>query len=259
MAQVLLLTAPEQARDVAFLLEEEGHEPCFLPVLGGVREVPAGLRAVAEQLQRFSWVFAVSRAPVRLLLEAIAQAGTRDRMKKANWLAGDAAIARMIERQGALVRVPGDGKWTSAINGLVSDEDEVLVLHDGPLDEVLADAIDATGCRSTFVEVPVEPVVALSAPEDAKVVVIHSPAAGEAWAELTVERAHELSESCCGPGEAHRHAPVVRLTLPEGLKVVAASSAIAETLASLGVSVDEVAPGGSADAVVDATIRALRD
>lgn len=255
MARVLLLTAPEQARDLAFLLEEEGLEPCFLPVLGASTPLSAGLRAVAEQLQRFSWVVALHPGPVRGLLEAINQSGTRDRLTKVQWIAGDAPTARMLERQGALVRVPGDGKWTSALSGLVTEEDDVLVLHEGALPELLADALDATQARATFVEVPVTQQPALSAPAEARAVIVHSAAVGEAWAALTLSPERPPSESCCGPGEAHTHA--ARLEVPAGLKLVAGSPRVAEALDALGVPVHEVAREPSADAVLEATLRAL--
>ena len=113
MAQVLLLTPPEQAADLAFLLEEEGHEPCFWPVLGAPGEVPLGLRAVAEHVHRLTWVVAIGRAPLRAFFEAVNQAGTRASLRKLQWLAADAATARAIERQGGTVRVPGDGKCST--------------------------------------------------------------------------------------------------------------------------------------------------
>ena len=152
---MLLLTPPEQAADLSFLLEEEGHEPCFWPVLGAPGELPRGLRAAAEQLHRLTWVVAIGRAPLRAFLEAVHGAGTRSALEKLQWLAADAPTARAIERQGGTVRVPGDGKWTSAVSGLLTADDEVLVLHAGEAPEILLDSLDAAGV--TFTQVAVAP------------------------------------------------------------------------------------------------------
>ncbi len=260
MAQVLLLTAPDQAQDLAFLLEEEGHEPCFLPVVAQAPEIPRGLRAVAEQVQRLTWIVAIGRAPVRAFLEAVNGAGTRKRLEKVQWLASDAATARVIERQGGLVRVPGDGKWTSAVSGLMTAEDEVLVLHEGEVPEILLDSFEASGLHFSLVEIAAPtPRLDPAVSEAAQVVIVHSPAAGEAWAELTrgAPKPVAPSESCCGPGEAHVHVAPPVLTVPLSLRVVASSAAAAQTLEALGVEVYVTARSSSADAVVDAALEAL--
>jgi uroporphyrinogen-III synthase len=260
VAQVLLLTPPDQARDLAFLLEEEGHEPCFLPVVPTVEELPRGLRAVAEQVHRLTWIIAIGRAPVRAFLEAVNGAGTRDRIRKVQWLASDAATARVIERQGGVVRVPGDGKWTSAVSGLLTAEDEALVLHEGVVPEILLDSLDAAGLHFSQVELSARaPSVDLSGSDEARVVIVHSAAAGEAWAELTrgAPMSAAPSESCCGPGEAHVHVAAPLLKVSSALRVVASSPAAAQTLESLGVPVYATARGATADAVVDAALEAL--
>lgn len=259
MARVLLLTAPEQAREVAFLLEEEGHEPCFFPVLAAPGELPRGLRAVAEQAQRLTWVVATARAPVHAFLEAVHGAGTRARLTKVQWLVPDAVAARAIERLGGTVRVPGDGKWTSALAGLVTADDEVLVLHDeAPVPEVLVDSLEAAGCHFSVVQVPMpRPALDLTLARSAGVVLVHSPAAGELWAELSRgEAAHPADELCCGPVQP-RPAPAPGLGLAAGLRVVAGTPATAEVLEALGVQVYATARAGTADAWVDAALAAL--
>lgn len=259
MAQVLLLTPPDQARDLSFLLEEEGHEPCFLPVVA-TPELPRGLRAAAEQVQRLTWIIAIGRAPVRAFLEAVNGAGTRGRMKRVQWLASDAATARVIERQGGVVRVPGDGKWTSAVSGLLTAEDEALLLHEGEVPEILLESLDAAGLHFSQVEIAASrPSIDPRPAEEAQVVIVHSAAAGEAWAELTRGApVHQApSESCCGPGEAHVHVAAPLLKVPNSLRVVATSPAAADALEALGVTVYATAKGSTADAVVDAALEAL--
>ncbi|MDP1821812.1 MAG: uroporphyrinogen-III synthase [Archangium sp.] len=258
MARVLLLTPPEQAADLVFLLEEEGHEPCFWPVLGAPGELPLGLRAVAEHIHRLTWVIAIGRAPLRAFLEAVNRAGTRRALQKLQWLAADASTARAIERQGGTVRVPGDGKWTSAVSGLLTGDDEVLVLHEGEAPEILLDSLDAAGVGFTQVCVPpVLPERSRGATEAHQVVIVHSAAAGEAFVELTqgLPATPSATAQCCGP-EVHQ--PVApRVTLASGLRVVATTPAAAAALESLGVEVYATASAAAADAVVDATLKAL--
>lgn len=260
MAQVLLLTPPEQASDLAFLLEEEGHEARFWPLLGTPAELPMGLRAAAEQLGRFSWVIVMGRQPLRAFLEAVNGAGTRSTVPRVQWLAADGATARVIERQGATVRVPGDGKWTSAVSGLLSADDDVLVLHEDGVPEILADALDAAGARFIDVRVPIAAPDVLEDAAAVRVVIVHSTAAGEAWAEATRGASTvEHDQYCCGPHE-HRHAPEPRrVALPAQVRVVATTEATAEALRELGVEVYATAQAAAADAVVDATLRALSE
>lgn len=260
MARVLLLTPPEQAADLAFLLEEEGHEPCFWPVLGGSTELGPGLRAAAEHLHRFTWVIALGRAPLRAFLEAVNRAGSRRALARVQWLASDAPTARAIERQGGTVRVPGDGKWTSAVSGLLTSDDDVLVLHSGEPPEILLESLDAKNVGHTLVAVE-RPQGGPAIPEEAhRVVIVHSAAAGEAFVELTSGLALTTANApqCCGPEHQHVQ-PVARSVLTEGLRIVATTPAAAEALQSLGVEVYATASGAAADAVVDAAIKALSE
>ncbi len=257
MARVLVLTRPEASADLAFLLEEEGHQPLFWPLVE-VSEVTAGLRAAAEQLGRFSAVIAMGRGPLQALLEATVGAGSREAMPRVQWLVSDEPGARVLERLGGTARVPGDGKWTSAISGLLTADDDVLVVHDAVLPEIIVDALEAAGTRVTEVVLPPTPRLEFADAGDAQVVIIHSAAEGEAWVEATRSpNAHAPDEYCCGP-HAPAEAPVARqLVAPEKVRVVTASAAAAQALESLGVEVHARAAGPGADAVVDATLGLL--
>lgn len=260
MARVLLLTPPEQAADLAFLLEEEGHQPCYWPVLGAPGELPLGLRAVAEQVHRLTWVVAIGRAPLRAFLGAVNAAGTRQALSKVQWLAGDAPTARAIERQGGTVRVPGDGKWTSAVSGLLTSDDEVLILHAGEAPEILLDSLDAASISFTQVGVaPAGEAHALPG-EDHSVVIVHSAAAGEAFVELTqgLPGSAPHAAQCCGPA-AEAAIPPVRPVLGAHVRIVATTAAAAAALQSLGVEVYATASAAAADAVVDAALQALSE
>lgn len=259
MAQVLLLTPPEQATDLAFLLEEEGHEPAFWPLLDAPAELPLGLRAAAEQLHRVTWVVATGRGPLRAFLEAVNGAGTRARLEKLQWLAADAATARAIERQGGTVRVPGDGKWTSAVSGLMTRDDEVLLLHEGEAPEILLDALDAAQIDFTQVAVAVTPSPPPGLVAAQRVVIVHSPAAGEAFVEATRGApARDGHAQCCGPSvDDAASAPLI--SMPEGLRLVASTAHAAAALQALGVEVYATASAPAADAVVDAALKALSE
>ena len=253
---MLLLTAPQQAADLAFLLEEEGHEPCYWPVLDSPRELPLGLRAVAEHIHRLTWVVAIGRGPLRAFLDAVNSAGTRRLLTKVQWLAADAPTARAIERQGGTVRVPGDGKWTSAVSGLLTRDDEVLVLHEGEAPEILLDSLDAAGV--SFTQVAVGPSNAAPGPTSlGGVVIVHSAAAGEAFIELTqgLPVSNPQADQCCGPLAESSHAP--HRVPTAGLKIVATTPAAASALQALGVEVYATASAPAADAVVDAALEAL--
>jgi len=267
LAQVLLLTAPEQAADLAFLLEEEGHEPRFWPVLAPPAELPAGLRAVAEHVHRLTWVVAIGRGPLRAFFEAINGAGTRRAIGKLQWLAADAPTARAIARQGGVVRVPGDGKWTSAVSGLLTSDDEVLVLHAGEAPEILLDSLDAANVSFMQVAVPLDsargergsPLDSERGPAHPQpdVVIVHSAAAGEAFVELTQGLPAEAPDAtqCCGPlASAPQEPPRAALA---GLKIVATTPEAAAALEALGVEVYVTASAPAADAVVDAALAAL--
>ncbi|MFT3707698.1 MAG: hypothetical protein QM817_08525 [Archangium sp.] len=256
MARVLLLTEPSEGEDLAFLLGEEGHDAAFLPVLPKA-ERSAGLRSVAETLQRFTWVIALDRAVLRAFLEVVNQAGTRAQLPRLQWLAADAIMARVIERAGGLARIPAEGKWTAAVSGLLHDEDEVLLLHSSePIPEVLLDALDAAGTHRLAVEVSVDPLlIEDEAVRDAAAVIVHSASAAEAWAELTHGEEHEPSEACCGPGHTHHDSPP-RLAASASLKIIATPAA-AESLRERGVTIHSIATDASTTGVVDAALAAL--
>ncbi len=260
MARVLVLTAPSQSADLKFLLEEEGHEPVFVPLLGAPVEPSPGLRAAAEQLGRFTWVVVMSRGALHALRAAVNAAGTSRALRAVQWLVADAACARAVERDGGAVRVPGDGKWTSAISGAMTAGDDVLLLHHEPLTETVVDALDAAGVRVTALQLPEASPLEWPDAAGAQVVIVHSAAAGEAWVEATREAAaHVHDEYCCGPHVPHEEKTVRRIAVPGGVKVVAATPAVASALQALGVPVYATAAAPAADAVVDATLGALSE
>lgn len=257
MARVLLLTNPSECADLAFLLEEEGVELGFLPVLAQTRD-SQGLRAVSEQFSRYTWVVALDNAVLRSFLEGVHRSGSRSHVGRVQWLCADGAMARTVERAGGLPRVPANGKWAAAVSGLLNDEDEVLLLCAAEPPEQLTEALDAAGCPTVTVQVEVEnPSFSDTTGLEESVVVVHSVAAAEAWAELTLGAGdHAPSVSCCGPDHEHTPRPMP-LAEARTAKVVAASKAAADALEVLGVQVYATAAGAAADQVIEAALKAL--
>ena len=143
MARVLLLTPAEQSADVAFLLEEEGHEPLFWPLLGAPLATPPALRAAAEQLGRFNWVVITNRPVLRVFLEAVTSAGSRSSLQRVRWLAGDAP--NLAEARDAIEIIIGNSRRAADI--LV----EVRDLVDTPLSAPICGELDgqAAGMASS--------------------------------------------------------------------------------------------------------------
>jgi uroporphyrinogen-III synthase len=77
--RVLVPRPRERARDLCFLLEEEGAEVVALPLLELEPPTdPRPLQAAAELLRRFRWVVFASERGVASLVEAARTAGTLD-------------------------------------------------------------------------------------------------------------------------------------------------------------------------------------
>ncbi len=253
---MLLLTPPEQAADVSFLLEEEGHQACFWPILGDRAEIQPGLQAVAEQAHRLTAVIALSRPSLFAFLEALHRAGTRRMLSKIQWLCADASSARTIERQGGVARVPGDGKWTSAVSGLLTSEDEVLVLHDGEVPDILTDALHAAAVSFTDVAVKSTNWTDAVVPFDSPVVIVHSAAAGEAWLDVTQGVTSSSTHAACC--DVPQLVPAVqRIEGHSHCRIVSTSPVVSAALAARGVEAYVTATSSAADAVVDAALKAL--
>jgi uroporphyrinogen-III synthase len=230
---VWLLCPRPQAEALAFLLEEEGLSPVFVPLLDA--EAPEDGRALAsaaEQLGRFQWVAPDAPQAVRALLENVRAAGTRASLDRVRWLCVDADTARAVERSGFASQVAAPGR-PDAWAGLVAEEDEILALHEAAAAPAW---VGQLGSSITTVRAwRRRPTVALDAVTPPDVVVVHSPVEGEALAQAL---------------------PSGRLA---AWRFVAAGPATAGVLKELGAGVCVVATTPAADGVLDATLRALSE
>jgi uroporphyrinogen-III synthase len=234
MPTVWLLRPRPQVEALAFLLEEEGASPVFVPVLSAA--APADGRALssaAEQLARFPFVAPDAPQAVRALVFGVHAAGTRAILERVRWLCPDAETARAVELSGFGGHLVAPGRpeaWTEAVPA----DDEVLVLHEAERQPRYCEALRGAGVAVTTVgawrrqaEWSLD---AFPAPD---VVVVHSPIEGEALLQAL-------------PGGGSRE-----------LRFVAAGPATARALRQLGARVCAVASTPAADGVLEATLRAL--
>ena len=252
MGRVLLLTSG--SAELEFLLSEEGIETTSVPLVPDAPDSP-GLRAAAEQLHRLTWIIAVDRHAARALAQSIHRAGARSLLKRVQVLAGDLGSAGVLERLEATVRIPGDVKWAAAVQGLLSADDEVLIVHTGPAPEVLVDSLEQLGCAAQFVELPPPP--ALELPPDATEagwVLVHSLAAADAWVDLSLGEV--IPEHACVAGD-HVHRAPPRFPQGRSLRAVASSQDIAQALTTSGLPVAGVCEGGGTEAVVEALVKVV--
>lgn len=232
---VWLLRPRARLEALAFLLEEEGLSPVFLPVLDAAApEDGRALASAAEQLHRFQWVAPDAPQAVLALLEGVHAAGSRATLERVRWLCGTADAARAVERLCYASHLAAPAQ-PDTFATLLADDDEVLALHelDGP-----AAWQAQLGTAATLTTVGAwrrKPGLALEAVSAPDVVVVHSPVEGEAlWQAL----------------------PPAHLA---GLRCVAAGPATAGVLAELGARVCAVATTPAADGLLDATLRALSE
>lgn len=234
MPTVWLLRPRPQVEALAFLLEEEGASPIFVPVLNAAApEDGRALSSAAEQLARYPFVAPDAPAAVRALVFGVHAAGTRAILERVRWLCPDAETARAVELSGFAEHLVAPGRpeaWTDAVSG----DDEVLALHEAAGQPAYCEALRRAGVAVTTVGAwRRQAGWSLDAFPPPDVVVVHSPVEGEAlWQAL--------------PDAVSR-----------GVRFVAAGPATAGALSQLGARVCAVATSPAADGVLDATLKAL--
>ncbi|MCA3012819.1 MAG: uroporphyrinogen-III synthase [Myxococcaceae bacterium] len=232
---VLLLRPAGEARDLEFLLEEEGLEVCAWPLLA-VAEVAPGpaLTALAEQVGRFSWVIPESPTAVRVLAARVRAAGAEGAAARAAFLAPSLDTVRALGRQGWEARHVLPEREAGRLETLASvltEDDEVLWVG-GPGEAAWRGWLAQVPGRVTLLRLYDEAPVEVPVMPPGTVVVVHSPSAAEALALAT--------------DEAWRGAA----------RLVASGPATEAALAEHGVAVAAVAARPTTEALVDAALRA---
>lgn len=232
---VWLLRPRARLEALAFLLEEEGLAPVFLPVLDAAApEDGRALASAAEQLFRFQFVAPDAPQAVLALLEGVHAAGSRAALERVRWLCGTADAARAVERSGYASHLAAPAQ-PDAFAALLAEDDEVLALHELAGPTAWQAQLGRAAALTTVGAWRRKPGLLLDAAGAPDVVVVHSPVEGEALA-------HALPDG-----------------LLAGLRCVAAGPATAGVLAELGARVCAVATSPAADGLLDATLKALSE
>ncbi len=243
----VLVTRPrERSEELCFLLEDEGAEVLHVPLLELLPpEDPRPLLAAAESIQRYKWVVFASPSSVEALMEALREAGTTELLARSRIAAVGPRTARAVEAYGLKVAAePPEGTGVAlyeAMRPALEPEDEVLLpaaeegrreLEDA-LREHGARVARVTAYRSRPVLLPPEAHALLeSSPPD--VALFASPRTAEAFLEA-------VGRERLGPA-----------------RLVAIGPTTAAALAQLGLPVAAVAERPTPEALVEATIRAVR-
>lgn len=245
----ILVTRPrERSAELCFLLEDEGAQVLALPVLELLPpEDPRPLQAAAEQLGRYSWVLFASPSAVTAMVEAARVAGTLGVLSKAKVAVVGPATARAAKEFGLSIAAEaatatGEGLAQTLFSHLGPDDSVLLpAAHNGrrELEEALSSAgykvTRVTAYQSASSELDPAALEALSsAPLDAAL--FGSPRTVEALLEKT--------------GSSGRIAL-------EAARLIAIGPTTASAISALGLVVAQVAERPTAEALVEATVRAI--
>ncbi|WP_434381262.1 uroporphyrinogen-III synthase [Melittangium boletus] len=243
----VLVTRPrERAEELCFLLEDEGAHVMHVPLLELVPpEDVRPLLAAAESIQRYAWVAFASPSAVDALMDALREAGTTAMLSAVRLAVVGPRTARAVEGHGLTVAAEAPAGTAESLAEVLRPAlrpgDEVLLPAAEEGRRELEDALREQGARVTRVTAYRSRGTALAdetrreleaSPPD--VALFASPRTAEAFLE-----------------EAGR----------EGLgaaRLVAIGPTTATALTHLGLAVAAVAERPTSEALVEATIRAIR-
>lgn len=243
----ILVTRPrERSEELCFLLEDEGAEVLHVPLLELLPpEDPRPLVAAAESIQRYKWVVFASPSAVEAFMEALREAGTVALLSRVRIAVVGPRTARTVDGFGLNVAVESPEGTGAALYEVMrpglEPEDEVLLpaAEEGrrELEESLrehgARVTRVTAYRSRPAPLPPEAQALLeSSPPD--VALFASPRTAEAFLEA-----------------------VGRERLGAA-RLVAIGPTTAAALTHLGLPVASVAERPTPEALVEATVRAIR-
>lgn len=243
----VLVTRPrERSEELCFLLEDEGAEVLHVPLLELLPpENPRPLKAAAESIQRYKWVVFASPSAVEALMEALREAGTTARLSQVRIAVVGPRTARTVEGYGLHVAVESPEGTGAALYEVMRPgldaEDEVLLPAAEEGRRELEDALREHGARVARVTAYRSASVPLSAEDRAHlesspphVALFASPRTAEAFLEAAGRE---------GLGQA---------------RLVAIGPTTAAALERLGLPVASVAERPTPEALVEATVRAIR-
>jgi uroporphyrinogen-III synthase len=243
----VLVTRPrDRSEELCFLLEDEGAEVLHVPLLELLPpEDPRPLMAAAESIQRYKWVVLASPSAVEALMEALREAGTMEHLSRTRIAVVGPRTARAVEGYGLKVAAePPEGTAVAlyeAMRPTLEPEDEVLLPAAEEGRRELEDALREHGARVTRV------VAYRSRP---------APLLPEAQAQL--ESSPPDVALFASPRTAESFLEAAGRERLGTARLVAIGPTTAAALAQLGLPVSAVAERPTPEALVEATIRAIR-
>ena len=243
----VLVTRPrERAEELCFLLEDEGAEVLHVPLLElRPPEDPRPLLAAAESIQRYKWVVFASPSAVESLMEALREAGTTQWLSGARLAVVGPRTARTVEGYGLKVAAePPEGTGVAlyeAMRPALEPEDEVLLPAAEEGRRELEDALREHGVRVTRVTAYRS---------------VSAPLPPEALAMLDSSPPHVALFA--SPRTAETFLEAAGRERLGAARLVAIGPTTAAALTQLGLPVAAVAGHPTPEALVEATIRAIR-
>lgn len=243
----VLVTRPrERSEELCFLLEDEGAEVVHVPLLELLPpEDPRPLISAAESIQRYKWVVFASASAVDALMDALREAGTTEGLSRVRIAAVGPRTARTVEGYGLKVAAePPEGTGAAlyeAMRSALEAEDEVLLPAAEEGRRELEDALREHGARVTRVT------AYRSQP---------APLSSEAQALLESSPPHVALFA--SPRTAESFLEAAGRERLGSARLVAIGPTTAAALSQLGLPVAAVAERPTPEALVEATIRAIR-
>src|SRR5712692_9212413 len=248
-ARVLVTRPRERADELCRLLEGEGAEVFFVPLLElAPPEDPRPLRSAAQDIQRFQWIVFASPSAVEALLETVQEVGTMAGLQRTRIAAIGPATAETARRHGLLVERQAHASTAiglfDALRDSIATDDEVLLPAAQEGRRELEDALKGAGVRVTRVAAyrstkkSLDPAILWSLKAlPPSVVLFASPRTAQAFLEAFGDEGRGLLS---------------------GAEVVARGPTPAGALQALGVRVSAVADQPTSASLVDAAARAVR-
>ena len=243
----VLVTRPrERAEELCFLLEDEGAHVLHVPLLELLPpEDPRPLMAAAESIHRYKWVVFASASAVEALMEALREAGTTEVLARTRLAVVGPRTARAVEGHGLTVAAESPGGTGEGLAELMRPaldaEDEVLLPAAEEGRRELEDALREHGARVTRVTAYRSRAATL--PPEAQALLAASPP------DVALFASPRTAESFLEAVGAERLAQA---------RLVAIGPTTASALEHLGLAVAAVAERPTPEALVEATIRAIR-
>jgi uroporphyrinogen-III synthase len=243
----VLVTRPrERSEELCFLLEDEGAHVLHVPLLELVPPEDARpLLAAAESIQRYAWVVFASASAVEALMEALRESGTLEQLGLVRLAVVGPRTARAVEGYGLKVAAESPSGTAEALAEVLRPAlrpgDEVLLPAAEEGRRELEDALREQGARVTRVTAYRTRTTAL--PEEARALLDAAPP------DVALFASPRTAESFLEEAGRERLGTA---------RLVAIGPTTAAALAHLGLSVAAVAERPTSEALVEATIRAIR-